>query len=1213
MLRGRFVAIVVAAGFSLAGLFPVIAADLVAETPEAAAADPDFALQGEYEAEQFGLQVVALGGGEFQIVAFPGGLPGKGWSGKDRKVSDGDANDVRAVIEGRKLTKVSRQSPTIGAKPPAGAVVLFDGTQKSLDEHWKPGVKLSAEGLLVPAATTKESFNDFAVHLEFRLPYMPKARGQGRANSGMYLHGRYEVQILDSFGLEGKNNECGGLYSVRNPDLNMCFPPLVWQTYDAEFTAPRFDDDGKRISNARMTIRLNGVPVHNDIELSKLTPGNLLKDDATPGPLFLQDHGNPVRFRNIWIVKREAEKEARRPIVPSFERMYASSTPPSAEGGFVLLTELGCVNCHASEEPGFKMTGSKSGPTLDEIGQRTRGDWLAKFLKSPHDVKPGTTMPAVLDHLPAAERDHAVLALTSYLVGDISPVERNGDRAAAKRGSQLFHSIGCVACHAPRNDDAPRVNSAATIPLPVVGEKYSVVALEKFLKDPVAVRPAGRMPSLNLNDKEARDLACFLVSDSTRSARPNINYQVYHGVWENPPDFSKLKPVKAGTCEGFDLGVAERDDAFGIVFEGYWNLDAEGSYTFFLQSDDGSKLYLDDELIARYGGPFTKVPPRVLSKGVHKIRVEYVEAFGEQNLTLEVQGRGILRQPIESWLRLTADDAANTVTKPSVAGGVTADPALAAEGKALFSSLGCASCHKKADDGKALASSLAARPLKDVNPVHGCLSESDGAKTKAPQFDLSPTQKAAITAALASISSNAPVKRELIATTMASFNCYACHKRDGLGGPERDRDALFVTTQHEIGDEGRVPPPLDGVGDKLQAGWMKRVIGEGAKDRPYMLTRMPKFSAAPVEQVVAAFAKADQKTSPTKPPEIDEAEHRIKAVGRRLAGNNAFGCVKCHVFGSTPSSGIQAMNLLTMTRRVREDWFYRYLVNPQAYRPGTRMPTAFVDGKSVVRDVYDGDPGRQMKALWSFLSDGDKAAVPDGLVAQAIELKPTSTPIIYRNFLDGLTPRGIAVGYPEQADLAWDAEKMSLAAVWHGKFVDASKHWTGRGADKISPLGDHVIRPETTTPVAVLPSQDSPWPAEPPRTLGYRFKGYELDDKQRPAFRYGVPVGDKKVMVLDFLEPAADLGTAAEPGMRRTITLTADAEVNNVYVRVARGVITAPQSSGEQYSVDGEWKVRIKGTPKSTPVVRGSGKEMELLVPAAFENGRAVVVLEMAW
>ncbi len=699
------------------------AAELVAETIEAAAADPDFSLQGEYVAEQLGVQIVARGKGEFLIVRFPGGLPGAGWNGKDRQTVDGDAETVRALIESLKLTKTERKSPTLGAPAPAGAIVLFDGTQKSVDEHWKQGTFSPAQ-TLVPAALTKESFTDFTLHLEFLLPYMPEARGQKRANSGLYLQGRYEAQILDSFGLEGKNNECGGLYSVRDPELNMCLPPLVWQTYDVVFTAPRFDETGRKTTPGRVTVRLNGVPVQSDVEVPRVTTGSILPEGPEPGPVFLQDHGNPVRFRNIWIVRQDASRESRRPIVPAYERFHASTSPASPEGGLLLLTELGCINCHASNVAALKVGGSKSGPVLDQVGLRVRADWLAKYLSAPHDVKPGTSMPAVLDFLPPDQRERSVAALVAFLVGDARPAERNGDRVAARRGHELFHSIGCVACHAPRGADAPRVNSASTVPLPVLGDKYSVVALEKFLKDPAAIRPSGRMPSLNLNDKESRDLASFLVSDSTRSARPNINYRVYHGVWENPPDFSTMKPVSTGTSQGFDLSVAGREDAFGIQFEGYWNVEQEGTYQFYLSSDDGSRLYLDDELIARYGGPFTKVPPRVIPKGVHKIRVDYVEAFGEQNLTLEFQGRGITRQPMESWLRLSPEEAVNPAADDSRRNAAAAEPTLAAEGKILFQTLGCANCHRVTEEGKPVETLVAGPALAKLNPAQGCLADA---------------------------------------------------------------------------------------------------------------------------------------------------------------------------------------------------------------------------------------------------------------------------------------------------------------------------------------------------------------------------------------------------------------------------------------------------------------------------------------------------------
>jgi hypothetical protein len=133
---------------------------------------------------------------------------------------------------------------------------------------------------------------------------MPKARGQGRANSGVYCQGRYEVQVLDSFGLEGKDNECGGIYTLHAPKVNMCYPPPQWQTYDIDFTAPRFAD-GKKTENARITVKHNGVLIQDNVDVKHDTAGNVVPEGPGPGPLHLQNHGNPVFYRNIWLVEKK--------------------------------------------------------------------------------------------------------------------------------------------------------------------------------------------------------------------------------------------------------------------------------------------------------------------------------------------------------------------------------------------------------------------------------------------------------------------------------------------------------------------------------------------------------------------------------------------------------------------------------------------------------------------------------------------------------------------------------------------------------------------------------------------------------------------------------------------------------------------------------------------------------------------------------------------
>lgn len=293
-----------------------------------AKAGADFALQGEYvgtltEADgkqvRFGVQVVARGDGRFDAVGYRGGLPGAGGDPKSRiKASDTKPDGAGvfpdllggAVIEKNTLKisnadgktagvlkRVHRKSPTLGAKPPKGATVLFGDNVND----FKPGTTTTDKLLDVFLRRNHQTSDyrfkrDFQLHLEFRTPYMPFHRGQDRGNSGVHLPGIREIQVLDTFGEEGKKDECGAFYGWKPPAVNMCFPPLSWQTYDVDVKVATFDDRGNSASPTVVTVRHNGIVIHDQVEQTRRR--------KVDGPLRLQYHDNPVHYRNIWVVEK---------------------------------------------------------------------------------------------------------------------------------------------------------------------------------------------------------------------------------------------------------------------------------------------------------------------------------------------------------------------------------------------------------------------------------------------------------------------------------------------------------------------------------------------------------------------------------------------------------------------------------------------------------------------------------------------------------------------------------------------------------------------------------------------------------------------------------------------------------------------------------------------------------------------------------------------
>ena len=293
-----------------------------------------------------------------------------------------------------------------------------------------------------------------------------------------------------------------------------------------------------------------------------------------------------------------------------------------------------------------------------------------------------------------------------------------------------------------------------------------------------------------------------------------------------------------------------------------------------------------------------------------------------------------------------------------------------------------------------------------------------------------------------------------------------------------------------------------------------------------------------------------------------------------------------------------------MTRRLRRDWFHRYVIDPQAYRPGTRMPSSWPNGKTTLPGVLDGDTSRQVEAIWQFLSDGRDAREPYGLRGDPIVLAADERPVLYRNFIEGAGTRAIGVGYPGGANLAFDANEMRLALIWQGAFMDAARHWTGRGQGFQPPLGGNVLTLADGPPLAVLPSGTARWPVADARELGYRFRGYRLDDAGRPAFRYDF--GDVHVEERPEVIPGGE-----DPAIERTFTIESDKPTENLWLRalVARSIEPGPDGT---FTVDGEWTTRLR-TGGADPVVRRSGDRAELLVPIDLSGGKAVIEQEFLW
>ena len=732
----------------------------------------------------------------------------------------------------------------------------------------------------------------------------------------------------------------------------------------------------------------------------------------------------------------------------SKDKLVATATQTTHElsvelSGINLINELNCAACH-QPEAALSLTSPKQAPDLNWSAKHLNPDFLANFIANPHALKPGTTMPDLFQGKDKSRRMDDALAITHFLTSrtnnDFTPAKT--DAESIKRGDELFHSLGCVACHAPRDSTAQERQLDQSIPLGELAVKYSLAGLVEFLENPHVVRPSGRMPSMSLTNRETLDIAAFLLQNAPASVN----------LWET-------------------------------------------------------------------------------------------------------------------------------------------DSSLAKNGKQLFTDANCSACHQ----GILPDSTPPQLPsLAKVNVEKGCLSTATG---NWPNYELSDSDRLAITSTITN-----PIeelsREQQISVSLKSFNCIACHRRDELGGVTQGRNPHFKTTNLNLGDQGRIPPTLSGVGAKLNRNWMRDVLVNARSIRPYMKTRMPQYGESNIGHLIDLFQSEDKLPS-MEFAKIDN-QKEMRELGHRLAGNQGLNCVACHTYQYKQSDTMPAVDLTEMTDRLKKDWFFQYMLAPQSFSPNTVMPSFWPDGKAIRADIK-GDSQFQIESLWQYLIDGRQARIPRGVVRERLEIVVTDEAKMLRRSYPGIGKRGIGVGYPGGVNLAFYAEQMRLAMIWNGKFLDPGGVWTGQGHGTARPM-------ERAINFSKGPDFDSdslPWKVDDARPPNHQFLGYRLDETQSPTFLYRFG----EIKVEDFFESISAQG--ASTILRRDTLFTSPKDENDLSLKAATGKQIKDLGLGK-YLIDNQVVVTILSGHQAEIIKLGEEKQLKIKIELIADRPQNTV-LEFEW
>ncbi len=742
-----------------------------------------------------------------------------------------------------------------------------------------------------------------------------------------------------------------------------------------------------------------------------------------------------------------------------------------------------------------------------------------------------------------------------------------------EHGRYLFEEMACIKCHTAGNAEplAKGLAERSGPNLSKIAERAYPGWIDAWLKDPKKLRPHTAMAQMfmpnEIGDAQRFAVVSYLATlgkPISPAKAPLLNSNDLRQSLERG---AKLyMTVGCATCHGDQLTAPptkqkkdeeEIEETFDAKSSVYGLGTATGPQAYYTLNHVGSKTR--PEALAKFlqnpleTNPHGRMPKMLLNEQQATDIARHLCRMTDEAIkpAMPTAPKGMLDPtllvPVAEMeaIRKMPDDERTT-----------------AVGKSLFLSKGCINCHVVDGVEKPKTEAVLTSKLAKVVafPDKGCLSEKPEDRINSlgsVNYGFTPEQRSAlvefVSAGFKQKGSASPVHTARVA--LKRFNCLNCHQREKEGGIDTAlADKMKAMETAENADDVQ-PTQLTGVGGKARTSWLNEVLLHEGRARPWMSLRMPQFGDKNLGNLHEQLPLLEGQITDDTIGKATFTKQKIEA-GKNLAGKQGHGCISCHDISGQRGGGTRGPDLATTNQRVRYDWYVRWMHQPQRLIPGTKMPNAFIDGKSLLTDIYAGDGDQQLDAMWAYFSLGPGLPLPPGMEApKGLVISVKDRPEILRTFIpDNAGTKCITVGYPGGLNLVFDSSQGRLAYAWAGNFLDMSSVWNDRGGNPAKLLGTKfytapqghpwALTTGSTPPDFVAQAKDATYGAPMPEGKTYSgpfamtFRGYQLDDSGSPSFKYDVtPLEGKATLMVK--ETPKSAFTSVANGLTRQFALEA--------------------------------------------------------------------------